>query len=205
MLRDLICHMLQKTPFVTRDCLYEARQDLECLPKEYHKISNSIQDTLSSRGLSIMSCKVKELPPRLLNAPKLQVMILRDNAIQAIPVGFFCGNFRNLRVLDPSDTKISSLPISVKNLKQLVVLNLCRSCVRNCHPVLWRPWPTYRCLMWASVVWSISQAPSLCWASYNTCMLTVTGNDMWKEGGWLRNSLHTRASLTDLMKLVLLR
>jgi Leucine-rich repeat (LRR) protein len=200
-LRDLIRHMLQKLPLERRDCLYEAGQDLECFPEEYHKMSSPV---LSAQRLSIMGSKVKELPPKLLNAPKLQVMMLRENAIEAIPAGFFSGNFRDLRVLDLRDTKIKSLPKSVKNLKQLVVLNCGSSELQKLSSSFVKAMTNLQVLNVeeCDLEYLPSSIASLSKLQY---LYAESGNDLWKEGGWLRNPFHSRATLADIMKLVLLK
>lgn len=203
-LRDLIRHMLQKHPFERRDCLYEAGQDLECFPEEYHKMSSPIQGTLSARRLSIVGSKVEELPPKLLNAPKLQVMILQGNAIKAIPAGFFSGNFRDLRALDLSKTKITSLPKSVKNLTQLVALNLNWSKLEKLSSSFVKAMTNLQVLNVhaCELEYLPSSIASLKKLQY---LHAFSFKDLWKEGGWLRNPLHPRATLADIMKLVLLK
>ncbi|XP_039127496.1 probable disease resistance protein At4g27220 isoform X1 [Dioscorea cayenensis subsp. rotundata] len=80
------------------------------------------------RRLSLMNNDIKDLPPNPMEYPKLETLILRDNAwLASIPEMFF-QHMGCLMVLDLSSTRIKSLPKSVSCLTNLKVLNL-----RNCH------------------------------------------------------------------------
>jgi Leucine-rich repeat (LRR) protein len=127
-LRDLARYILQHKVAVTqRECLYEAGRDLE-FPREWASSEGRDRgedraSTLSACRLSVMSTNLKKLPPKLLDAPKLQVLLLRDNPLEIIPEVFF-NNLRNIRVLDLRHTSITSLPKSIGTLKLLSVLNV---------------------------------------------------------------------------------
>lgn len=127
-LRDLARYILQHKVTVTqRECLYEAGRDLgfprEWAHSEGKDLSEGRANTLSARRLSVMSTNLNELPPKLLDAPKLQVLLLRNNPLKIIPVAFF-NNLHNIRVLDLRHTSITSLPKSIGTLKLLLVLNV---------------------------------------------------------------------------------
>jgi len=82
-----------------------------------------------------MQSNLKDLPPKLFDVPKLQVLLLRDNPLTVIPDGFFC-NLRSLRVLDLRHTSITTLPSSFGDLKLLVVLNLSHTELAKLPPSL---------------------------------------------------------------------
>ncbi|CAK9860190.1 unnamed protein product [Sphagnum jensenii] len=138
-LRDLARYILQhNTATSERVCLYEAGRNLKCVPVEWappkgSKPSGTV--TLSACRMSVMQSNLKDLPPKLFYAPKLQVLLLRDNPLTVIPDGFFC-NLRNLRVLDLRHTFITTLPSSFGDLKLLVVLNLSQTELAKLPPSL---------------------------------------------------------------------
>lgn len=138
-LRDLARYILQhNTATSERVCLYEAGRNLKCIPVEWAPPKGSKRSgtlTLSACRMSVMQSNLKDLPPKLFDAPKLQVLLLRDNPLTVIPDGFFC-NLRNLRVLDLRHTFITTLPSSFGDLKLLVVLNLSQTELAKLPPSL---------------------------------------------------------------------
>jgi len=133
-LRDLARYILQHDVVTSeRVCLYEAGRNLKGFPVEWTPpaigsskpsgTSTTVTTSLRACRMSLMESNLEDLPPKLFDAPKLQVLLLRDNPLIVIPDGFF-SNLRNLRVLDLRHTSITTLPSSFGNLKLLVVLNL---------------------------------------------------------------------------------
>uniref|UniRef100_A0A7I4D799 NB-ARC domain-containing protein n=1 Tax=Physcomitrium patens TaxID=3218 RepID=A0A7I4D799_PHYPA len=129
-LRDLARHIVQHEKAVTeRECLYEAGREMkDGFPREWASSSDTMdlgrgrRTRLSVRRLSVMLTNLKELPSKL-DAPELEVLLLRENPLECIPKRFF-NNLRSIRVLDLRGTNLKALPEGVGELKSLAVLNL---------------------------------------------------------------------------------
>ncbi|CAM6083357.1 unnamed protein product [Calypogeia fissa] len=208
-LRDLARYVLQhKVPVGKRLCLYESGRDLKALPDGWvpaSKDNKKMDPTeISARRLSIMSSHLEKLPPRLVDAPNLQVMMLRDNPINAIPDGFFF-NLSNLTVLELSRCSLKSLPNSLKTLKSLLVLNL-----RNNNELLMLP-SSLGSLTNLEML-NLDSCKKLAYLPSSFSLLTklqylnLRGNfSMWPDAGSIRNWFSGRGALKDLNHLVQLK
>nr|XP_024369810.1 probable disease resistance protein At1g61300 isoform X2 [Physcomitrium patens]PNR56859.1 hypothetical protein PHYPA_003851 [Physcomitrium patens] len=129
-LRDLARHLVQHEKAVAgRECLYEAGREMkDGFPREWASSSDTKdpgrgrRTRLSVRRLSVMSTNLRELPAKL-DAPELEVLLLRENPLECIPKKFF-NNLCSIRVLDLRGTNLKAVPESVGELKSLAVLNL---------------------------------------------------------------------------------
>ncbi|ERN03902.1 hypothetical protein AMTR_s00078p00183610 [Amborella trichopoda] len=75
--------------------------------------------------ISLIENHLKALP-QLPECPKLVTLLLKGNRdLSYIPPDNFFERLRALRVLDLSDTRVSSLPCSISKLENLLVLRLC--------------------------------------------------------------------------------
>jgi Leucine-rich repeat (LRR) protein len=202
-LRDLARYILQHKVSVTqRECLYEAGRDLD-FPREWaysEEATGRARLTLSACRLSVMSSNLEALPPKLLDAPKLQVLLLRDNPFKSIPDAFF-NNLHNIRVLDLRKTSITSLPKSIGTLKLLVVLNV------SSTPLVTLPDSLGNLAgmeqLYLDHCRSLTHLPSSLSSltRLQTLMMLNTSADMWKDR-W--NLFRRKCVVQDLLSLVAL-
>ena len=166
-LRDLARHTLHRNKAPQdRECLYEARRLLNEFPREWiaSLTMHTASTKLSARRLSLAFNNLKELP-RNLNAPYLQVLLLRDNEPLVYLPKSLIASLRNLRVLDIRNTSISHLPRTIGNLKLLAVLNLSECSLLKKLPHSIGKLKNLRCL-------DISRCKGLAWLPSKMFQLT---------------------------------
>lgn len=209
-LRDLARYKLQhKIAVAQRECLYEAGRDLE-FPREWVWIEAGNKDrisscgaTLSARRMSVMSANLKTLPPKILDAPNLQVLLVRGNPFTSIPNAFF-SNLQNIRVLDLSITSITSLPKSIGTLKLLVVLNVSYTKLTKLPDSLGSLTSLEQLTL--ESCWKLSHLPASFASLTKLQILSIeASNEMWKDRGLILNLFRRKCVLEDLLSLVALK
>lgn len=117
-LRDLATLIAQKE----HKCFFKSGQNLEGFPVE--------EDTKGWKRMALMRSTLRSLPTTF-TCSSILVLTLRESpGIKVVP-GSFLQGMPSLRVLDLSDTPITSLPSSIGDLKQLASLQLFRTSIRE--------------------------------------------------------------------------
>lgn len=117
-LRDLATLIAQKE----HKCFFKSGQNVRDFPVE--------EDTKGWARMSLMKNTLRSLPITF-TCSSVLVLTLRVNpGIDAVP-GSFLQGMPSLRVLDLSDTRITSLPSSIGDMKQLASLQLFRTGIRE--------------------------------------------------------------------------
>ncbi|XP_024371770.1 probable disease resistance protein At1g61300 isoform X2 [Physcomitrium patens] len=210
-LRDLARHIVQHKKAVTeRECLYEAGREMkDGFPREWASSSDTKdpgrgrRTRLSVRRLSVMSTNLKELPSKL-DAPELEVLLLRGNPLECIPKKFF-NNLRSIRVLDLRGTNLKALPESVGDLKSLAVLNLSGTDIETLPKSIGKLTGMEElCLDWCG---RLSHLPSKLTHFIRLRILNIYGSeDLWRTvlGEGLPKMLRGKLAMRDLVAFVVL-
>ncbi|CAI9264672.1 unnamed protein product [Lactuca saligna] len=85
------------------------------------QIRNKTSDRYTK--ISLMNNRIRTLPDHQLHFPILDTFLIRSNDLSIIPDEFF-GGMKEVKVLDMSYNKITSLPQSLKLLTKLITLDI---------------------------------------------------------------------------------
>jgi hypothetical protein len=119
-MRDLALHIIEGQKPIT--CLYQSGKKLEEFPADW--IRTYEWQPCEVRKLSLMENFLTTLNGVTFSAPKLEVLLARNEMLEAMPKQFLKG-IENLKVLDLSTcVKLISLPREIGNLRQLTHLDL---------------------------------------------------------------------------------